>query len=344
MKIGLVGKPQTGKTTLFRLLTQTRGDAPMKSPATALGVMEIPDDRVDWLSRLFQPKKTIYARADLLDLQPYRGQEFLNNTRNLDTLVLVIGAFAATDDGLGEAAVVDDLETEFFVADLASVEGRLERLATNKAKSLGAAEIPFLEKCRDALDSGVPLRKIEFASYERQFLSNYAFFTTKPVILAVNVLEDSLSSRDYPGRDYIEAKAREGGYPVVIFSGEVEAEIASLPPDERLSFLKAYGLQETGVSRIARASYQALGLISFFTVGEDEVRAWTIADGTAAREAAGKIHTDLERGFIRAEVVSFDHLKASGSLKACRDKGQLRLEGKDYLVRDGDILNIRFNV
>ncbi len=344
MRIGLVGKPQTGKTSLFRLLTQIRGDSPQKSAATALGVMEVPDDRVDWLSGLFKPRKTIYARADLLDLQPYRGQELLNSTRNLDALVLIIGAFAATGDGLDQAGVIDDLETEFFVADLASVEGRLERLASNKAKSLGAAEIPFLEKCKDALDAGIPLRKVGFDSYEREFLSNYAFFTVKQVILAVNVLEDSLSSRDYLGKDYVRAKSQEGGYPLVIFSGDVEAEIASLPAGERLSFLEAYGLQETGVSRIAQASYQGLGLISFFTVGEDEVRAWAIADGTSAKEAAGKIHTDLERGFIRAEVVSFDHLKASGSLKACRDKGQLRLEGKDYVVNDGDILNIRFNV
>jgi GTP-binding protein YchF len=344
MKIGLIGRPQTGKTTLFRLLTQSRGDSLGKSSSSDIGVMEVPDTRIDWLSGLFKPEKTIYARIDLQDIQPYKGQEFLNSVRIMDALVLALGCFMAQGDGSDQTGMIDDLETEFFIADLASVEARLERLASNKTKPLGPSEGPFLLKCKDSLDAGIPLRKVSFEAYEADYLTNFAFLTMKPVIFAANIAEDSLISHEYPGKAYIETKAHESGYPLVIFSGDVEEQIASLPEQERLSFLHEYCLEETGISRIARASYQALGLISFFTVGSDEVRAWTITNGTLARAAAGKIHTDLERGFIRAEVVSYEDLRESGSMKACREKGQLRLEGKDYLVKDGDIMNVRFNV
>jgi hypothetical protein len=343
VKIGIVGLPKSGKTTLMRLLTQPRGDAPLKASTQAVGVMEVPDPRVDRLSQLYRRKRTIYARTDVEDVQPHKGQELLNAVRSFDALIVVAGAFMA-DSPASVVSVLDDLETEFFVADLASVEGRLERLGSNKAKPVSWAEIPFLEKCRDALDRGVPVRKAEFESHERDLLTNSSFFTSKPIILAVNVSEASLSGGDYVGRQELEAKASQMGYPVVIFSGEVEPEIAALPEADRLAFLKEYGLEETGVSRIAKASYRCLGLISFFTVGNDEVRAWAIVRGTAAKEAAGKIHTDFEKGFIRAEVVAFEDLREHGSMKACKEKGLVRLEGKEYVVKDGDLLNIRFNV
>jgi GTP-binding protein YchF len=343
MKIGIAGLPKSGKTTLMKLLTQARGDAPVKSGTQSVGVMEVPDPRIDWLSRLFKPQRTIYARSEVFDIQPHKGQEFLNAARNLEALIVVIPSF--TDPAGGPAfSIVDDLETEFFVSDLSSVELRLEKLSGHRAKPVSAAEPPFLEKCRKALDDGIPLRKVEFEAHEKDFLANFAFFTMLLLILAVNVSETALAARDYPGRETLEAKAAEAGYPVVVFSGEVEPEISALPEAERLEFLKEYGLQETGVSRIARASYGCLGLISFFTVGEDEVRAWTITRGMNARQAAGKIHTDLEKGFIRAEVVAYEDLYANGSMKACKDKGLFRVEGKEYIVKDGDILNIRFNV
>ncbi len=343
MKIGIAGLPKSGKTTLMRLLTQARGDAPLKASTQAVGVMEIPDPRVDWLSQLYQPKRTIYARMEVEDIQPHKGQELLNAGKNLDALIVVVGAFMEVDSA-SALSVVADLETEFFVADLASVEGRLERLRSNKAKPVSQAELPFLEKCREALDNDVPLRKVEFEMHEKDFLVNFAFFTAKPVIVAVNVSETSLESKDYAGRQDLEVKASQMDYPVVVFSGEVEPEIAALPEADRLAFLKEYGLDETGVSRIAKASYWCLGLISFFTVGDDEVRAWTVIRGTNAKGAAGKIHTDLEKGFIRAEVAAYDDLREHGSMKACKEKGLVRLEGKEYVVEDGDILNIRFNV
>lgn len=341
MKIGIVGRPKSGKTTLMRLLTQSRGDNPQKASSATVGVMEVPDERVAWLRRLFNPERTIYARMDIQDVQPHKGQEFLNAIRPMDALVAVIPAFMDQDSA---ASFIDDLETEFFVADLSSVEGRLERLSSNKAKPLSMAEAPFLQKCKEALDDGIPLSKITFEPHETDFAANFAFFTARPIIVAVNVSESSLLSGDYPGKESLTAKAESMGYPVVVFSGEVEPEIAALPEEDRLAFLREYGLTEPGVARIARACYEYLGLISFFTVGSDEVRAWTITRGMNAREAAGKIHSDLEKGFIRAEVVSYESLRELGSVKACRDKGLFRLEGKDYVVKDGDILNIRFNV
>ncbi len=341
MRIGIVGRPQSGKTTLMQLLTQFKGVSPQKGALSTVGVMEVPDERVLWLSRHFNPRKTIYARMDVQDIQPYKGQEFLNAVRNLDALIAAIPAFK---DGGEAASFLDDIETEFFVADLASVEGRLERIRSNKAKPVSMAEVPFLEKCKEALDGGLPLSKVNFEPHEEDFVTNFAFYTRRPIVVAVNVSEGSLLEKTYPGEDAVEAKASLMGYPVVVFSGEVEPEIAALPEEDRKAFLREYGLTEPGVARIAKACYEHLGLISFFTVGEDEVRAWTITRGTVAREAAGKIHTDMKKGFIRAEVVAFESLRELGTVKACRDSGLFRLEGKDYVVKDGDILNIRFNV
>jgi GTP-binding protein YchF len=340
MRIGIIGRPQSGKTTLMGLITQTRGDSP-KGGSSSVGVMEVPDERVGWLSRLFKPRKTIYARMDVQDIQPHKGQEFLNAVRNMDALIAVIPVFM---EGAGAQSLLSDIETEFFVADLSSVEGRLERIGSHKAKPVSMAEIPFLEKCKEALDNGEPLSRVSFEPHERDFVTNYAFFTRRPIVVAVNVSENALLAKEFEGQEALYAKASAMGYPVVVFSGEVEPQIAALPEEDRKAFLEEYGLTEPGATRIAKACYEYLGLISFFTVGEDEVRAWTITRGTKAREAAGKIHTDLEKGFIRAEVIAYDSLRELGTVKACREKGLYRLEGKDYEVKDGDILNIRFNV
>ncbi|MGI6628342.1 MAG: DUF933 domain-containing protein [Bacillota bacterium] len=340
MKVGIAGSPQSGKTTLFRLLTGTDTAVSQSN----IGVMEVPDERVNVLSRIFKPRKTTFARIGLVDIQAHKGQDFLNSVRNLDVLIVVLGAF------MGEAGVresvefVNAMETDFYVADLASVENRLEKLRANKAKPINQMEVPFLEKCKKALDQELPLRNATYQPYETDFLSNFAFYTIKPVILALNVSDEQLSTGDYPGGEEIRHMPESKGYEPVIFSGIVEKEIGLLNEEDRAVFLKEYGLTEPGIARIARAAYSTLGLISFFTVGSDEVKAWTISRGTEAREAAGKIHTDLERGFIRAEVVSFEDFSALGSVKACRDKGLVRLEGKDYVVKDGDIVNVRFNV
>lgn len=343
MKVGIAGSPQSGKTTLFRLLTGA-GASVSSSRQSNVGVMEVPDERVRTLANVFKPEKTTYAKIDLVDIQAYKGQELLNAVRNLDVLIVVLGAF------MGEVGVSDsidfisNMQTEFYLADLVSVEGRLEKLRTNKAKPVNQMEIPFLEKCKQALDKELPLRDVEFLSYEKDFVSNFAFYTTKPVILAPNVSERDLVENNYPGVEKIIRISKNNGYEIVVFSGIVEEEIDCLGKEDRIAFLKAYGLTEPGIERIAQAAYRTLGLLSFFTIGSDEVRAWTIRRGTKAREAAGKIHTDLERGFIRADVVSYDEFSKLGSVKACKDEGLVRLEGKDYAVKDGDIINVRFNV
>ncbi len=343
MRVGITGSPQAGKTTLFRLLTGMAGSKPGVGTGN-IGVMEVPDERVRALSDVYKPQKTTYARIGLVDIQSYKGQEFLNAIRNLDALVVVLGSFMGEPGVLDSLDFIDNMETEFYCADLASVEGRLERLKANKAKPVNQMEIPFLEKCKQALDKEMPLRDVEFSPYEQDFVSNFAFYSSKQVILAPNVSEEHLAAGSYPGIEEISQVSDERGYKVVAFSGIVEEEIESLDKDNRFEFLKAYGLTQPGTARIAQAAYAALGLISFFTVGSDEVRAWTVQRGTGVREAAGKIHTDLERGFIKADVVSFGNFSKMGSAKVCRDKGLVKLEGKDYVVKDGDIVNVRFNV
>lgn len=343
MKIGVAGRPQEGKTTLFQLLTRGHGGSASRALSQGLGTMEIPDGRVEWLAGVFAPRRTVYARMDVIHITAAGGRDLLNACRNLDAVVAVSCPPAPGEDR-SQDTVIGDLETEFIVSDLVLVETRLERIGSNKAKPVSPMEVPFLRKCKDALEDDTLLRGVEFEPYERDFLANYGFFTMKPVIVAVNVPEESLVFGDYPGRRPIERKCRRRGYPLVMFSGALEEEIAILPEGERPAFLRAYGLAETGVSRIAGACYSALGYISFFTVGSDEVRAWTIAKGVTAKEAAGKIHTDLEKGFIRAEVVSFEDFRRAGSIKACRDEGCLRVEGKDYVVSDGDIVNVRFSI
>lgn len=343
MKVGITGSPQAGKTTLFRLLTGMAGSR-HSAATTNVGVMEVPDERVRFLSEIYKPEKTTYAKINLVDIQAHKGQEFLNEVRNLDALIVVLGCFMDEPGVLDSLDFLENMEAEFLLADLASVEGRLERIRLNKAKPVNQMEVPFLEKCKKALDDEVPLRDVEFLPHERGLVSNFGFYTVKPMILAPNIAEEHLASAGYPGIDRISGLAERRGYKVVPFSGMVEEEIESLDQESRIEFLKTYGITQPGTARIAQAAYEALGLISFFTVGSDEVRAWTIKRGTKAKEAAGKIHSDMERGFIRAEVVSFDDFRDMGSMKACRDKGLVRLEGKDYEVRDGDIITVRFNV
>ncbi|HHX10366.1 MAG TPA: redox-regulated ATPase YchF [Firmicutes bacterium] len=343
MKVGITGSPQAGKTTLFRLLTGVAGSKP-GSRTSSIGVMEVPDERVRILSEIYNLRKTTYARIDLADIQVHKGQEFLNGVRNLDTLVVVLGCFMDEPGVKDSLDFIDNMETEFCCADLASVESRLERLKLNKAKPVNQMEIPFLEKCKEALDREVPLRDIGFLPHELNLVSNFAFYSSKTVILAPNIAEEHLTSGSYPGMEQISKIGEDRGYKVVPFSGTVEEEIESLDEESRTEFLNTYGITQPGTARIAQAAYEALGLISFFTVNADEVRAWTIRLGTRAKEAAGKIHSDMERGFIKAEVVSFDDFSKVGSVKECRDKGLIRLEGKDYVVKDGDIVHIRFNV
>lgn len=356
MQIGLIGLPQSGKTTLFNLLTG--GDYSGGHAQVRVGTAKVPDPRLDYLAKLFNPRKITPATIQFTDLAGFLpGQsdraklnEFLQGVRKSDALVHVIRVFEndVLPHPLGGVDPVRDageVETELLLADLQVAESAVNRLQMSRKRSKEEeAQLPLLERCRAALEEGRPVRELGFDEEARRLLRGYAFLTGRPIIVAANLSEGQLRAGDYPGRLALHDYCRNHGEEVVEFCGAVESEIAALDEADRAEFLAEYGLEETGIARIARAAYRALGLISFLTAGEEEVRAWPIRKGLTAKEAAGKIHSDIEKGFIRAETVAFTDLQAAGSVKAAREKGLWRLEGKDYIVRDGDVITFRFNV
>ncbi len=336
MKIGIAGRSLEDKSALFQILTQIPGDPIPRVLSQSVGVMDLPDRRLDWLSEVFHPRKTVYVRMDVQPILPAGGRDFLNACRDCDVLVAGVSAQSSQD-------VLDDIETEFIVSDLALIENRLERLGSNKAKPVSPMEPRFLQKCKDALDNDVILRNLTLESHEQAILSTFNFFTAIPLVVAVDVSEEHLSG-GYPGANALKERCLRRGYPLISYCSALEEEIAALPEDDKAEFMGAYGLADTGSERVGRACYDALGYISFFTVGSDEVRAWAVSQGQTVKEAAGKIHSDMERGFIRAEVVSYQDFHEAGSFKRCKELGVLRVEGKNYVVCDGDIVDVRFNV
>jgi len=362
VEIGLVGLPMVGKTTIFNLVTNAGVETSnylTGKTETNVGMAKVPDKRIDYLSEMFKPKKTTYAQIRFSDVPGLVrgssqgkgvGNQFLDSIRNSDLLVHVVRAFkdAGVPHADGSIDPLRDVETinlELLLADLDLVEKRIERIKSGKKiKKEAAAELEVLQRLQEALENEVPLHQVELSEKEQKILQNYSFVSEKPLIIVVNTDEQQFKAGDYPRKDELEAWAAEKGTKLLEVCGQAEMEIAQLPEEDREMFMEDLGIDESGIDRLARAAYDYLGLISFFTVGEDEVKAWTIRKGTVARKAAGKIHTDLERGFIRAEVIHFDDLEACGSMAAARDKGLVRLEGKEYVVKDGDILNIRFNI
>lgn len=362
MEIGLVGLPMVGKTTIFNLVTSAGVETSnylTGKTETNMGMAKVPDKRIDYLSGVYQPQKTIFAQIKFSDVPGLVrgasqgqgvGNQFLDAIRNSDLLVHVVRAFENSGVPHAETSIdpIRDVETinlELLLADMDLVEKRIERIkGGKKIKKEALAELEVLQKLLDALENEVPLNNMELSSSEREMLQNYSFFSEKPLIIVVNIDEKQLQSGAYPRKQELENWAQEKETRLLEVCGQAEAEIAQLPEEDRVMFMEDLGIQESGIDRLARAAYGHLGLISFFTVGEDEVRAWTIKKDTIAKKAAGKIHTDLERGFIRAEVIHYDDLRAAGSMAAAREKGLVRLEGKEYIVKDGDILNIRFNV
>lgn len=353
MKIGLIGLPASGKSTLLRLLTKGEAGGPGKA---SVGVAPVPDQRVDALQRVYNPRKTVYAQLECVELPSLQlqqggsgAQQLAEALKHIDAMVLVVRAFAAPQvphvlgdvDALRDAQKVYD---ELLLMDWSLVETRLTRLREAQKKGLRHdEEIALFEKVQPELEAGKPFRVLDLGREEQALLRAYAFLTTKPLIVAVNVDENQLRG-GYPGRDQLHAWAAERGVPVVEVAALIEAEIAELPPDEQEAFMEDLGLEQSGIARLARSAYDALDLISFFTASEREVRAWTVARGTPAKEAGRVIHSDIERGFIRAEVVHFDDFMRAGGMTAVKEQGLLRLEGKDYPVQDGDMIYFRFNV
>lgn len=361
LSCGLVGLPMVGKTTLFNLLTaakvETGGFMSGKTEAR-VGMARIPDQRIDFLAKMYNPRKLTYAQIEFTEVPGLVsgasegkgvGNSFLAAIRDVDALVHVLRAFENPDIPHVEESVdpVRDYETvslELLFSDLGVLENRIHRLEAGKRKKEQDAELAVLKKCQDGLEVGTPLNLLGLTEEERLSLRNYAFLTEKPMILVVNLDERQFKSGDYPGKIALRSLAVEKGFTVIEVAAQMEMEITELPEEDRQVFLDDLGLSETGIERLAKVTYDYLGLISFLTAGEDEVRAWTIKKGLRAKEAAGKIHSDLERGFIRAETVAFRDLFEAGSMVKARERGCFRLEGKDYVVQDGDIVNFRFNV
>ena len=344
MKVGLIGHRGAGKTTVFNMLTglQAQVGAYGGKEEVHLGVIKVPDARVDKLSQIFKPKKSTYAEIRFTDFPASQTEDDLkgNNSlvtqmREVDAMALVLRNFEPGADPIRE---LNDLLTEMILADLTVVENRRMRLKKEKARP---QEEALLERCVAALESEKSLRNLEFSADEENILSGFGFLSRKPALALFNQADDK-AGQSLPAAYQDELKRRElEGLPL---AGKVEMEVAQLDEGDRAAFLKEIGIQEPARERFIRASYRLMDLISFLTAGEDEVRAWTIPQGTVARKAAGKIHSDIERGFIRAEVIAYEDFIALGSETKCKEAGKLRLEGKDYVVQDGDIIHFRFAV
>jgi GTP-binding protein YchF len=359
LRAALIGFPSSGKTTLFQLMTSAR-DAPKGKGDVNIGISKVPDSRLDVLTAMYNPRKRVPATVEFTDIiAPTRaGAQALVDVagyKNADALVHVVHAFrdqsvphpsGSIDPGRDAQAMEDEL----ILADLGVAERRLERLEKDLKKGRSAElekERDLVHRCQRALEEGKPLRALELTGEDLKRLRGFQFLSAKPLLLVINLDEADVSVvgstvEKAADRSGLTAFLAHAATRAVALCAKIELEIAQLEGDDAKAFLSDLGLSESGLDRVIRASYDLLGYMSFFTVGEDECRAWSIARGTTAQAAAGEIHTDIQRGFIRAEVVAYDALTKRGSMAACRDHGELRLEGKDYVVQDGDIINFRF--
>jgi len=349
MKLGIIGLPQSGKTTIFNALT--RGNTPTTASAGRIeihnAVVEVPDPRVTTLSKMFNPKKTIYAKvtyADIAGLETGSAKsgisgQLLNQLAQMDGFILVVRGFENDlvmhpSGSVDPKRDVDSMLSELLLNDLITVERKLERLVDERKKggtdkALNEKQSILFTRLNEALNNGIPLRKLEYSHEEIKELSSYGLLSRKPVLVVFNMSEGQAMPQ------------MELDTPSVALQGKLEMEIAQLSAEDAALFMEEYGIKELSLSRMINLSYDLLRVQSFFTVGEDEVRAWETKRGATAQESAGEIHTDLQRGFVRAEVVACDDLISLGGMNEAKSKGKLRLEGKEYLVKDGDIVHIR---
>ncbi len=357
MRLGIIGLPQSGKTTLFNALTRatqpTGGGTGKIEVHTA--VVDVPDPRVGQLSEMFKPKKTTYAKVTYADIAGLDGSAgtsgisgtLLNQLTQMDGFIHVVRVFeddavAHPNDTIDPSRDVGTMDSEFILNDLIAIERKLERLADERRKggagrdkTLIEREFVLFERLHEFLNAETPLRDVDISVEEDRLLAGFGFLSRKPILIVLNLSEGQTA----PEIPYTHRQSQ-----IVPLQGKLEMEISQLPPEEMQMFLEEYHIEEPSLNRMIRLSYNLLGQESFFTAGADECRAWTVRRGATAPEAAGVIHSDLQKGFIRAEVIAYDDLMALGTMTEAKSRGKLRLEGKEYIVKDGDILNIRFAV
>jgi hypothetical protein len=364
LRAGIVGLPNVGKSTLFNALTATRGaesaNYPFSTTGANVGVINVPDARLAPLAKIAKTNKIVYATVEFVDIAGLAkgasqgeglGNQFLHHIRETELIVHVVRCFedenvVHVEETINPRRDVETLNLELILADLATVEKRRERV-TKQAKvgdKTAKEELDLLDKLQAAFDDGRPARLAGLTDEEKAKAYHLFLLTMKPMIYVANVSESDLSKPETDFIRQVREHAESEGVDHVVISAQLEADLVDLEPEERPEYMASLGVTETGLGKLIRGAYHTLGLISFFTAGEKEARAWTIRKGAKAPEAAGEIHSDIERGFIRAQVVAYNHMIEAGSEVAAKEKGWMRLEGKEYVVQDADVIEFRFNV